>query len=302
MITPVCIENNILVELEKSFEDEIISDGGIRFFQDTSFRPEWHTTIKGKVLSVPLSLTIGGGRHSIDPERELIRPIVKAGDEIIFSYLVIMNRGETNNVGAVFEMDSRIDPYTTTWTAPNGLKLIRVYLNNDKWECGLFNTKTKEYVDRVKGGESEVEDFMGKYMPLSQTGFNYRNIFTFEGKDYWMVDYSNAIAVKRAEGIFDMIGDYVLLDPIREPHRGEYQGLLEVYNLEQDTDFRAIGRIVSIGLPLKGQPKPDVKIKDKVVTDIRFVQKYEIDGKDYWVIHQKHLFGKATENDPTRST
>ncbi len=301
---PTCLQNNILVELEKSFQDEIIADNGIKFYRDTTFRPEWNVTVKGRVASVPLKLTVGnGGNQSLDPDRVNIRQIVKPGDEIIFSYLVVMNRKMTDNAGEVFTRDQPTDPYTCTWSNPNGLMIVRVYLMNNKFEVGILDTKTKIWVDRIKGSSSEVQDFIGKHMPSENHGFNYGNLLPYNGRDYWMVDYSNAIAIKRGFSVYEMVGDYVLLEPIREPHRGVYQGVLEIHEIKQDTDYRAIAKVVSIGLPLKGAVKLSVKPNDTIVTDIRYVEKYEIDGHDYWVVRQKYIYGKqAVTNDTTGNT
>lgn len=304
MSIPVCLQNNILVELPKAFQDELVASNGMKFYQDTTFRPEWNVSIQGKVASVPKKITQGdGGMHSLDPDRPRIRPIVKTGDDLIFSYTIIMKRVQVDNRADVFEREAPLNPYTTTWLSHSGLRLIRCYLMNDKWECGLLDTKTKTFVDKVVGGEREVESFMGKYMPTENVGFNYKNLLPHEGKDYWMVDYSYAIAIKRAAGVFDMIGDYVMLEPIREPNRGTYQGLIEVYNIEQDTDFRAIGKVVAIGEPLAGDTKLSVKPNDIICSDIRYVEKYEIDGHDYWVVRQKYIYGKqSATNDTTRNS
>jgi hypothetical protein len=303
MPIPVCIQNNILVELPKAFQDELVSSNGTKFFQDTSFRPEWNTTIKGIVASVPKKLTMGDGKNSsLDPDRIRIIPNVLAGDEIVFSYLVIMNRSQADNSADIFIRQKPISPGTTIWTNYSGLELVRIYKMNNKYECGLFDIKTKEWVDRMEGTEHDVESFMGKYMPTENVGFNYRNLLPCDGVDYWKVDYANAIAIKRGEGIFDMIGDYVLLSPIREPIRKAYQGKIEIYSIAQDTDYRATARIISIGEPLKGDKKLNVKQGDTIVTDIRYVEKYTIDSIDYWVVRQKYLYGKAVINDNSRNT
>jgi co-chaperonin GroES (HSP10) len=295
MATPSCILNNILVELPKAFQDEISSGNGVKLYKDTTFRPEWNATISGIVASVPTQLTIGdGGAQSLYFDRPNINQIVQVGDEIIFSYLVIMNRSLTNNVGEIYERDKPIDPYITTWTNPNKLRIFRVYKNNNFYECGLFDLKTKQWIDRVKCNESGAEEFLGKYMPTENSEFNYKNLLPYDGHDYWKVDYINAIAIKRKGGNFDMIGEYVLVEPIREPRNGFEQGIIEVYNIEKDKDKRAIGRVVSIGEPIKGQPKLSIKKDDTICTDIRYVQKYEIDGHDYWIIRQKHIFGKQS--------
>lgn len=297
MPVPVCIHNNILVELSKTFQDEIIADGGTKFYKDTTFRPEWNVTISGIVASVPLKVTHGDGQiHSLDFDRPRIKQVVKPGDELIFSYLVVMNRMQTDNAGDIFTRDQPKNPYITIWRNPNGLKLFRVYHNNDRFEVGLFDTKSRTFIDHIWGGEREVESFMGKYMPTENVGFNYKNLLPYDGKYYWIVDYNNAIAVKRGDS-FEMIGDLVLIEPIKEYRKQHEQGIIEVYSMEQDKDYRAIGKILSIGEPLKSDVKLSVKPNDIICSDSRYVQKYEIDGKDYWIVRQKHIYGKAEQNE-----
>ncbi len=238
MQVPSFLQNNIIVQFDKKFQEQLVSDGGLVLHQDTSFRPEWHTTVQGKVMSVPIKLTVGGGHDTVDPDRPRINPIVKPGDDLIFSYLVVMNRGQTDNAGDIFTQEKPRRLYETVWTNPNGLQIVRVYLQNNKYEIGLFDTVSRTWVDRIRGGEGDVEEFLGKYMPTQNVGFNYRNLFPYDGVDYWKVDYPQAIAIKRAEGVYDMVGDFVLLEPIREPDNKTYDGVLEIYNIEQSTDYK----------------------------------------------------------------
>jgi len=303
MSTPRCIQNHILVELPKAFQDELVTSNGLKFYQDTTFRPEWNVTLQGKVISVPTKLTFGDGQiHSYDPDRIRINPIIDVGDDIVFNYLVVMKRAQTDNRAEVFEKEPTVDPFVTTWSNYNDQKLIRVYLKNDRWKIGLYDTKSRTWVDKLEGGERDIESFMGRYMPTENVGFNYHNLLPHEGKDYWMVDYANAVAIKKEDGTFQMVGDYVLVEPIREPFRGTHQGVIEVYEIKQDTDYRAIGRVVSIGEPLLGDTKLSIEPNDVICSDIRYVEKYEIDGHDYWVIRQKHIYGKSVTNEHPRST
>ncbi len=303
MAAPVCIQNNILVEIDKAFQDEIVLDSGVRFYLDNTYRPEWNVAVEGKVVSVPSQLTIGnGGVHSLDFDRPKIEQVVSVGDRIVFSYMVVMNRLMDENKGEIFEREKPTNPFITEWKNPNGLKIIREYKMNNKYECALVDTKSGFCIDLVSGGSEDVESFMGRYMPSQSIGFNYRNLLQYDNKDYWKVDYSNAIAIKRGNGHYEMIGEYVMLEPIREPVRNTYEGLIEVYEIAQDTDYRAIGKVVSIGAPLKGKKKLSVKPNDTIVTDIRFVEKYSIDGKDHWIVKQKYIYGKSVIDDTTRNT
>jgi co-chaperonin GroES (HSP10) len=57
-----------------------------------------------------------------------------------------------------------------------------------------------------------------------------------------------------------------------------------------------VARVVNIGTPLKNQPSLDVKPGDAVRFDNKFVEKYELWGKNYWIIKQERLLGKEYAN------
>jgi co-chaperonin GroES (HSP10) len=72
----------LIVKLDKAFQDEIQTESGVKLYKDTHFQPEWNTTCIGKVISVPHKLSKRHDLRGLD-----IEP--KAGDEIIFSYMVV---------------------------------------------------------------------------------------------------------------------------------------------------------------------------------------------------------------------
>lgn len=79
---PTCLADNLLVRIDKKYEDEITAPGGMKFYFDPSFDPTWHATVTGTVLTVPMGL-------STSPDVKGIIPEAVPGDEIIFSYLVV---------------------------------------------------------------------------------------------------------------------------------------------------------------------------------------------------------------------
>lgn len=74
--------NNILCKLDKAFEDTIVTQSGIKLYRDTHFKPEWNTTTTAEVVAAP---------HTLDsiPDFQGLTVEVKAGDEIIISYMVV---------------------------------------------------------------------------------------------------------------------------------------------------------------------------------------------------------------------
>jgi co-chaperonin GroES (HSP10) len=89
MTHPKAPTNNIIVRLDKTFQDTIITEGGVTLYTDVWHNPEWHTTVSGKVISIPGKI---GYREVNGFEKFEYRGMslqVKEGDEIIFSYMVI---------------------------------------------------------------------------------------------------------------------------------------------------------------------------------------------------------------------
>ncbi len=70
--------NTVLVSIEKEFNDTITAPEGMEFFQDTTYRPEHHTTIHGIIIAVPLEFKMQGHWD------------VKVGDKIYFNYMVVL--------------------------------------------------------------------------------------------------------------------------------------------------------------------------------------------------------------------
>jgi co-chaperonin GroES (HSP10) len=81
---PTAPVGKIFVQIKARHIDKIVTESGIEFFQDTTYRPEWHVNLRGTVVSVPR-------RVGEQLENRGIVPEVKPGDEIYFDYSVCHN-------------------------------------------------------------------------------------------------------------------------------------------------------------------------------------------------------------------
>ena len=72
-----------IVKVDKKYQDEVVTESGIKFFVDTTYRPEWHVTITGEV--------VGAAEKITDQffETKGISPEIRVGDQIYFSYLIV---------------------------------------------------------------------------------------------------------------------------------------------------------------------------------------------------------------------
>jgi co-chaperonin GroES (HSP10) len=76
--------DKVLVQLEKTFQDEIILESGVKLFKYTALTPEWDATCVGKVVSVPRRLSKRTELKGMGIE-------IASGDEVILSYMVVFD-------------------------------------------------------------------------------------------------------------------------------------------------------------------------------------------------------------------
>jgi co-chaperonin GroES (HSP10) len=81
---PSCPVDYYLVDIEKKFQDVVDTASGVLLYRDTTYHPEEHVTITGRIVSVPAKIT-----PAIDTGHLVIQGDV--GDQVIFSYAVIMD-------------------------------------------------------------------------------------------------------------------------------------------------------------------------------------------------------------------
>lgn len=91
--------NCVIVHIEKLFQDEVELSSGLKLYQDTTYRPEHHTTIFGTVISVPQFKNCPGYWD------------IKAGDKLYFNYMVVL------------QPENRIEQY---WSVDAALCIARV--------------------------------------------------------------------------------------------------------------------------------------------------------------------------------
>lgn len=69
------------VQFDKAFEDEVVTESGIKLYRDTSYHPEVYTQTNGKVVGVPRFSNIN----------------VSEGDQLYFSYQVVIDWQQRDN-------------------------------------------------------------------------------------------------------------------------------------------------------------------------------------------------------------
>lgn len=76
--------NKIFVKIDKKFQDEVVTESGVKFYKDPTYNPEENSTTFGIVTHTPVKVdkqTVGKGFvHN-----------VKVGDKLYFNYNVVMD-------------------------------------------------------------------------------------------------------------------------------------------------------------------------------------------------------------------
>ena len=274
----ICPKDKIIVTIDSKFRDRIQTESGVELYQDTSYRPEWHTTVQGTVVSVPPKVS------QDDPFNSRIELEVQPGDTLFFSYMVIFDRDYPDQKEYFFDISDGT-PRTMIFT--NCLREKIVVQEVMGKNAGVYYTENNEVIDGISGTQREVDRWLSQFKFCDDSMKVYANHLE---DNMWMVDYKWAIAVKR-EGEMIMIGSYVLMEPIGYELNefGEGSKLIVPEYLRKQ-ERRGSARVVSIGSPLKGQPKLSIKPGDVVHFDQRFAEQYKFD-KDYLLIKQHRIYG-----------
>jgi co-chaperonin GroES (HSP10) len=216
---PVCPVDFIIVKLEKKFQDEIVTPGGLRLFLATEFQPGEHATITGTVISVPKAMSDHAEMKNIEPD-------VLPGDELVFSYLVVNS------------MDQH------------------------------FTYPVYEYE------------------------------FEYKGESYWRVPYSLVLGYFRDGELYPASG-YVFLDQ-RDPEKyadKTASGLWVPDTAREKKDPAVWSTVRRIGKSCRDQLPLDVQPGDEVLFERKYIERYTIKGKKWWVSKQERILGKRVIDD-----
>lgn len=86
MRTIISPQNNIIVKLEKKFEEMIRCDNGVLLYKDVTFHPEEHVVLEAQVVSVPRSI-IRRADYEAYTELPAIGDTVLIRYDVVFDYL-----------------------------------------------------------------------------------------------------------------------------------------------------------------------------------------------------------------------
>lgn len=265
ILTPTLIPlNNILVSLDSPVQSEY-KKRGFKIFIDTKYNHEQHVSTTGKVAGLPKDNPYKGK--------------LKNGDKIAFSYSVVANRTFKSDGENFFpHIQSN---YMKQWISGTEERLNVICVPsiiNKKWVFTYIDRNGK-FVHGGEGTENEMERWLSQFSFGEVQTFEFENLITYQNRQYWKCDVDNVFA-KIVKGKPKAIGNRLILKPIDVlvpeyvfSQMGVVAPPSAVYN-------REVGKAKVVS------SNGDFSIKDGDIVgfDDMFIERYNFDGKDYYLL------------------
>jgi hypothetical protein len=274
--------SQVLLTIDKALQDELITDSGLKFYIDPSFRKEWQASVTATIEYLPVK---SGAK-----EREILSKI-NVGDEVAISYRTVADF-EFKGDGARFMATTEGSDHYREFV--NGRsEWVRVYalpsrkgLADLVW-VGFHLNKFHDIISGVQGTQSEVERWMSQF-PFDKTDvYTFNNLFSFGGKDYWKCNVCDIFA-KRVKGHLVAVGNRIICKPIEEDVP---ESILQNIRHHSSVKVRYIDRARVLSDPNKTFKKDEI-----ISFDPNKVEKYEFWGKQYFLIREDLVLGKWHKN------
>ena len=270
---------NLLVSIPTAFQEEIIMGSGIKLYFDPSYNPENNVTVSGTAEEVPLHLANK----------------IKKGDTIFFSFKVVSDRKAITEDEIYEKVTAEESKYFERYISNKGNTVTLVGMMGKisvEW-TGTYVTKYG-FQHGVQGTRSQAERWLSRFNFNSDCKYQYKNLFEIEDNDYWKVAPHEVFAKIEGENLIP-VGDRIILEPI-ELELSKEEVMQNGIVLPQNTKEIKIrlgdkGRITHDFLPL------ELKKGDVVGFEPKFVEKYEISGKQYFLLKPKRANTKWQTED-----
>ena len=279
MITPV---NTVLLSLEKTLQDEIVLNGGLKLFLDPDYNIEWNATVTGKVAGLPSKPT---GDCSDVVSR------LHNGDEVAFTYRVVSDR-TFGKAGNYFMPTMSDNPYQKRFIDSENNRLFITAMPpafnkfNKLW-VGLLVDKGGKHLDGTQGNEKEVERWLSGFKFSGTQDLAFNNLIKTGDQNLWRCQFTEILAVKNGEDII-AVNDRVICEPVEENYKHKLELQLKEKLPYQDIKLRYMDR----GKLISGAEEMGFNKGDIVAFEENYIEKYDLWGKQYFLVKKKRLLGK----------
>jgi hypothetical protein len=273
MLKPI---TQVFVCVKSAFTEELVTDSGLKFYIDPSYRKEWQVSVTGTIAALPAKVL---------PQYKKVFQSVSIGDEIAMSYTVVADfefKSDAPNFMQVTEDNPHFREYVNAKD-----EWLRVYALPGKiskvW-VGIYQDRNRNIISGVRGSESQMERWLSQF-PIGKTDiYTFRNLFSYNGTDYWKCGLDDIFA-KKIKGHWQAVGDRVICKPVEEvvPEK-----LLIKEHRGQDVRMRYQDR----GMILTGGKDKGLKKGEVIGFNPRYLEKYTLDHKQYYLIDEKRVNGR----------
>lgn len=272
--------DKVIVKLKSHYSDEIQFQSGVKLYIDPSYNPNFHATSDGIVHSVPVGLRGSNSK---------IIPIIRPGDEVLFSYKTVGDITFQDNT-ELFRMTTKGEGFFTTWMNQERFTLHMEKTLKDRQWAVVYTDRFGEWIAGKVGTQGECENWMTRNFKFATgEGFTYDNKFYNSEEELWRVDYSYVFAIRR-DGHMKMVGDYLLVEPIVE----NLPELIQSSRFIRPEMDRMIVREDKGWLRCGGRGSDGMRNGDVIYFDPNMKEKYNIQGKPWYVVKKQYVTGKET--------
>ncbi|MBS1730639.1 MAG: hypothetical protein JSS67_07650 [Bacteroidetes bacterium] len=266
--------SSILLSLSKPFQDELITESGLKLFIDPTYQPEWNATTTAKIEYVPKSLKEMG---------------LKKGDDVAISFRVVSSREYYAS------SDSDFMPTTT------GSELFREWVNHKNQrltaicfmkytgfvECSGFFSDNDGLIDSINGSQNNIEKWLTQFSFSKPEGFKFNNIVEIDGAALWRARASDILAKKDGDTITPLTSSIMGM-----PIDIDLTQRVKIVNGVSLPDNSVNGRFSDRCIAVVGYPDYGIDEGDILMFDKEYVQEYTLWGKDYFFIPPEFVHGK----------
>lgn len=269
----------VLLRIEKAFQEELTTDSGLKLFLDPSYSKNWYCAVTATIAELPIKYN--------SKDKKIIDSL-KVGDEVGVSYRIVSDfafRGDSEQ----FMQTTEDNPHLKEFVNAKG-EWVRMYAlpkragtDGHIW-VGVHLNSRMELIDGKQGDEEEVYRWMSQF-PFGKTDiYTFNNFFEYEGSDYWKCDPDDIFA-KKVKGHLVAVGNRIICKPIE--HDVPQEALIA-----QHRGHNVKIRYTDRARVLSGGKEKGIKKDDTISFDPKILERYEFFGKPYYLVNQDFVLGK----------
>lgn len=275
--------SQVLLRIDKVLQDELITDSGVKLYISPDYKKEWRASVTATVVGLPIK---------INPKHKHIFDNIKIGDEIAMSYMVVADF-EFQSDAPRFMPTTEDNPHIREYVNAKG-EWVKVYalpkrygITSHVW-VGIYQDRAGNVINGIQGTESEINRWLSQF-PLGKTDiYTHNNLFNYEGVDYWKCDLDDIFA-KKVKGHWVAVGDRVICKPVEEVVPDKFL-MNELRGQDVKLRYEDRGKVIT------GGKSKGVKKDETISFNPRYLEKYDFDNKQYFLINEKWIDGKWQTN------